>query len=200
MSSDGFHVHGPHDHVIEHVAQGHGDHAAHDEGDGVSMNRIAMFTAILATVGAIFSYMGGATQANAGLFKNNAALEKAQASNQWNYFQAKSTKQSLSELARDLAPADKQAKYDDKIARYDKEKKDIQKDAEKHEAISKDWDKQSDEQMHQHHRWAQATTVLQVAIALAAIALLTRRKWLERAMYGVAFAGVVIGVLAALHI
>jgi Na+/glutamate symporter len=200
MSSDGFHVHGPHDHAIEHVAQGHGDHAAHDDGGGVSMNRIAMFTAILATVGAIFSYMGGATQANAGLFKNNAALIKAQASNQWNYFQAKSTKQSLAELARDFAPADKQAKYDEKIERYEKEKKDIQKDAEKQEAISKEWDKQSDEQMHQHHRWAQATTVLQVAIALAAIALLTRRKWLERAMYGVAFAGVVVGVLAALHV
>jgi Na+/glutamate symporter len=36
-------------------------------------NQIAMFTAILATVGALFGYMGGATQANAGLFKNNAA-------------------------------------------------------------------------------------------------------------------------------
>jgi hypothetical protein len=206
MSSDGFHVHGPHDHAIEHVAQGHGDHAdhadhaAHNEGGGVSMNRIAMFTAILATVGAIFSYMGGATQANAGLFKNNAALIKAQASNQWNYFQAKSTKQSLAELARDFAPADKKTKYDEKIERYEKEKKDIQKDAEKQEAISKEWDKQSDEQMHQHHRWAQATTVLQVAIALAAIALLTRRKWLERAMYGVAFVGLVVGALATMHI
>ncbi len=54
--------------------------------------------------------------------------------------------------------------------------------------------------MHQHHRWAQATTVLQVSIALAAIALLTRKKWVERAMYGVATAGVVIGVLATLHV
>ena len=197
MSSGGFHVHGPHDHAIEHATQGHGDH---DEGSGASTNRIAMFTAILATVGAIFSYMGGATQANAGLFKNNAALEKAQASNQWNYFQSKSTKQSLAELARDLAPESKKDKYGEKIDRYEKEKKEIQKDAEKHEAISKDWDKQSDEQMHQHHRWAQATTVLQVAIALAAIALLTKRKWLERAMYGVAFAGVVVGALAAVHV
>ncbi len=197
MSSGGFHVHGPHDHAIEHATQGHGDDG---HGDSGSTNRIAMFTAILATVGAIFSYMGGATQANAGLFKNNAALEKAQASNQWNYFQSKSTKQSLSELARDLAPADKQPKYNEKIDRYEKEKKEIQKDAEKHEAMSKNWDKQSDEQMHQHHRWAQATTVLQVAIAFAAIALLTRRKWLERTMYGVAFAGLVVGALAALHI
>jgi hypothetical protein len=49
--------------------------------------------------------MGGATQANASLFKNNAAISKTEASNQWNYFQAKSTKQSLAEISRDLAPA-----------------------------------------------------------------------------------------------
>jgi len=54
--------------------------------------------------------------------------------------------------------------------------------------------------MHQHHRWAQATTVLQVAIALAAIALLTRKKWLEVAMFGAGGAGVLIGIAAAMHL
>ena len=62
------------------------------------------------------------------------------------------------------------------------------------------WDKSSDEQIHQHHRWAQATTVLQVSIALAAIALLTRKKWVEYGMFGLAGIGVVLGALAALHI
>ena len=54
--------------------------------------------------------------------------------------------------------------------------------------------------MHQHHRWAQATTALQVAIAMAAIALMTRRKWLEWGMYGMGAVGLGIGVLAALHV
>src|SRR5256885_3102305 len=45
--------------------------------------------------------MGGATQANAGLYKNDAAIKKTEAANQWAFFQAKSTKQSLSEFARD---------------------------------------------------------------------------------------------------
>jgi hypothetical protein len=58
----------------------------------------------------------------------------------------------------------------------------------------------SDEQIHQHHRWAQATTALQIAIALAAIALLTKLRWLEYGMYGVAGLGIIVGVLAALHI
>jgi hypothetical protein len=196
MSEDGFHVHGPHDHALEHAAQG--GHSEH--GSGGMINQIAMFTAIIATVGALFSYMGGATQANAGLFKNNAALKKAEASNQWNYYQAKSTKQALAELARDLAPESAKAGYAAKVERYDKEKADIKVVAEKLEGDSTEWDHQSDEQMHQHHRWAQATTVLQISIALAAIALLTKKKWLEYAMFGTGGLGIVVGIFATLHL
>jgi hypothetical protein len=193
MSADGFHVHGPHDHELEHAQKG-------GHGSGGMINQIAMFTAIIATVGAIFSYMGGATQANAGLYKNNAAIKKTEASNQWNFYQAKSTKQALAELARDLAPEAKQPTYQAKVERYEKEKGDIKLVAEKLENEATEWDHQSDEQMHQHHRWAQATTVLQVAIALAAIALLTKKKWLEYAMFGAGGVGLVIGGVAALHI
>ena len=197
MSGDGFHVHGPHDHELEHAVQG-GHDAAH--GGGGMVNQIALFTAVIATVGAIFAYMGGATQANAGLYKNNAALKKAEASNQWNYFQAKSTKQALAELAMDLGSADRKAAYQAKIERYEKEKADIKLVAEKLEAEVKQWDDQSDQQMHQHHRWAQATTVLQISIALAAIALLTKKKWLEYSMFAAGGLGVLVGALAALHL
>ena len=196
MSSGGFHVHGPQDHELEHAAQ----HGAQGEHGGGMINQIAMFTAIIATVGAVFGYMGGATQANAGLYKNNAAIKKTEASNQWNYFQSKSTKQSLAELARDLAPDDKKATYQSKVDRYEKEKGEIKVIADKLEADATQWDKQSDEQMHQHHRWAQSTTVLQVSIALAAIALLTKKKWLEYAMFAAGAVGLVVGGLAALHL
>ena len=196
MSGAGFHVHGPHDHELERAAQG--GHGGHDSGGMIA--QIAVVTAIIATVGALFSYMGGATQADAGLYKNNAAIKKTEASNQWNYFQAKSTKQSLAEFARDLAPDDKKSGYQAKIERYEKEKGEIKLAAEKLEADATVWDKSSDAQMHQHHRWAQATTVLQVSIALAAIALLTRKKWLEYGMFALAGVGLVIGALAALHI
>ena len=202
MSGHGFHVHGPHDHALEHAAQGGGHGGAHgDEANAKMTNQIAMFTAIVATVGAIFGYMGGATQANAGLYKNNAAIKKTEASNQWNYFQSKSTKQSLAELARDLtsSEADK-TKYQAKIERYEKEKGEIKVVADKLEAEATEWEHQSDEQMHQHHRWAQSTTVLQVCIALAAIALLTRKKWLEVAMFAAGAIGTGVGVLAVLHI
>jgi Na+/glutamate symporter len=209
MSGQGFHVHGPHDHALEHAAQGdHGEHGdAHDGekkhhgiGGGSFTSQIALFTAIIATVGAMFGYMGGATQANAGLYKNNAAISKTEASNQWNFYQAKSSKQNLAELAIEIAPAERKAFYADEIKRYKAEKAEVKKDAEKLEATYKEWDKKSDDEMHQHHRWAQATTVLQIAIALAAIALLTRRRWLEWGMFVAGGAGAVIGVLALLHI
>ena len=191
MSGAGFHVHGPHEHELEHAAQ-----ASH----GGMINQIAMFTAVIATVGAIFAYMGGATQANAGLYKNNAAIKKTEAANQWNYFQSKSTKQSLAEVSRDLSPPDRQGIYQAKVERYEKEKKEIETGARELEAQATEWDKRSDEQMHQHHRWAQATTALQVSIALAAIALLTKKKWLEWGMFGMGCAGVAVGALAIFHI
>lgn len=202
MSGQGFHVHGPHDHELEHAAQGeHGAAATHGGVGGKSMiNQIAVCTAVIATVGALFSYMGGATQANAGLYKNNAAIKKTEASNQWNYFQSKSTKQSLAEFARDMAPEERKAALQGKIDRYEKEKGEIQVAAQKLETEATDWDHQSEAQMHQHHRWAQATTVLQVSIALAAIALLTRKKWLEYGMFVLAGAGLVVGAAAALHL
>ena len=192
MSGQGFHVHGPHDHELEHAAQA----GSHDPSTGT----IAVITAIVATVGALFSYMGGATQANAGLYKNDAAIKKTEASNQWNFYQAKSSKQNLAELAIVLAPEDRRAGYKDEVERYKKEKAEIKLAAEKLEAESTDWDKKSEQQLHQHHRWAQATTALQVSIALAAMALLTKKKWLEIGMFGVAAIGVLLGALAALHI
>ena len=192
MSGAGFHVHGPHDHELEHAA-------AHGDKDGFS-GQIAVMTAILATVGALFSYMGGATQANAGLYKNNAAIKKTEASNQWNYYQAKSGKQNLSELAVAIVSDDKKGQYQAEVERYKKEKAEIKVEADRLEAEAKDWDAQSDSQMHLHHRWAQATTALQISIALAAIALLTRRSWLKWGVLGVAGIGVALGGAALLHV
>jgi hypothetical protein len=201
MSAGGYHVHGPHDHELEHAAA-HGDAEAASTKSGRRnmTSQIAVCTAVIATVGAVFAYMGGLTQANAGLYKNNAGMKKTEASNQWNYFQSKSTKQSLAEFARDTSPDDRKPAWQAKVSRYEQEKAEILLVAQKLEADATDWDRKSDAQMHQHHRWAQATTALQVSIALAAMALLTRKKWLEWGMLAVAGVGLVVGGLAALHV
>ena len=191
MSGHGFHVHGPHDHELEHAAQ--------HEPEGMA-GQLAVITAILATFGALYSYQGGATQAAAGLYKNDAAIKKTEASNQWNYYQAKSGKQNLAELALVLVADDKKAAYEKDIERYKAEKAEIKAKAEALEEQAREFDHKSDEQMHQHHRWAQATTALQIAIATAAIALLTKRRWLEWGTIGVGAVGVLVGVAAWFHL
>ena len=189
MSADGFHVHGPHDHAVEHAAH------SNDKFSG----RIAVMTAILATVGATFGYQGGATQNDAALSKNNAAIDKTEAANRWNYYQAKSNKQNLAEMAMTLPGVDP-TRYKGEVTRYQSEKEDIKKKAEKFEASSSDWNHRSDGAMHQHHQWALATTAEQIAISLAAITLLTRKKWLMIGAYAVAAVGIALGVFAWLHV
>lgn len=193
MSGAGFHVHGPHDHAVEHAA-----HGSHEDDNGFA-SRIAVMTAIISTVGALFSYQGGATQNDAMIYKNNAAIKKTEASNQWNYYQAKSNKQNLAELAMALPGVDVE-KYKKEVARYKAEKEDIKKEAEALEAASKKWDEESEKQIHLHHRWAQAMTVMQVAIALAAITLLTRKRWMQVAVYVATGIGGVLAVAAMLHV
>ncbi len=191
MSGQGFHVHGPHDHEVEHVAQ-HG-------GDSFT-SRLAVLTAILSTVGALFGYMGGHSQNAALLFKNEASIQKTAASNQWNYYQAKSSKQNLAELSVVLTQGEAQQKFRKDIERYQQEKTEIKAEAEKLEAAATRANEKSELEMHVHERWAMATTLLQVSIALAAIALLTRKRWMVSGVYGAAALGLVTGVMGYLHL
>ena len=191
MSGNGFHVHGPHDHEVEHVAQ-HG-------GDSFT-SRLAVLTAVLSTVGAVFGYMGGHSQNAALLYKNEAAIQKTSASNKWNYYQAKSNKQNLAELSITLTTGEVQEKYKQEVERYKKEKEDIKADAEKLEAAVKEADHKSEAEMHVHERWALATTLLQISIALAAITLLTRKRWLLAGVYGATGLGLIVGAMGYMHL
>jgi len=191
MSGHGFHVHGPHDHEVEHVSQHGGDDFT---------SRLAVLTAILSTIGAIFGYMGGHSQNAALLYKNEAAIQKTSASNQWNYYQAKSNKQNLAELSITLTSGDAQQKYVQEVARYKSEKEEIKAAAEKLEALAKEADQKSEAEMHVHERWALATTLLQIAIAMAAITLLTRKRWLLIGVLGSSVLGLGAGIMGYLHI
>jgi len=186
MSGAHFHVHGPHDHEVEHQAQ-HGDSFA---------ARIAVMTAILSTVGAIFGYEAGHTGNEALIHKTDAGINKTHASDQWNFYQAKSNKQNLAELGLSIAPPAKQDFYQKEVERYKKEKEEIKKDAEKYEEASKKDNEKAEISMHRHERWALAMTFVQIAISLAAITILTRSQWLLYGAYGATGAGIIAAALA----
>ena len=200
MSAGGFHVHGPHDHAVEHGAHG---------GDSLA-SQVAVMTAILSTAGAIFSYQGGYTQNEALMFKNESilhknqsVLKKTEASNQWNYYQGKSNKQNLAELALALAPKEKKEFYESEIKRYKKEKEEIRVEAEKIELevkkfdlLSEEANKKSAESYHPHHRLALSMTLIQIAISLASITVLTRKIWLFWCAGMAAAGGVILWIMA----
>ncbi|AOU97457.1 hypothetical protein BI364_05230 [Acidihalobacter yilgarnensis] len=189
MPNDGFHVHGPHEHELEHRAQ--------HEGPGLSQY-VAIFTAVLATLGAVVSYHVSATQNEAMMLKNEAVLESTKASDQWNYYQAKSTKGHLMELAADIVGGGKQVHYREQVAKYEKQKIEIKTQAETLDAKSHQADKQSQALMRPLHRSEQSISLIQIAISLASITALTRKRWLFYVAGAAALGGLGLAGLAIL--
>ena len=191
MSDHGFHVHGLHDHELEHAAHGAIDSFA---------GKLAVVTAILATVGAIFSFMSGATESESLKLENDASIRRTEAASRWSVFLTTSGKHSLAEMAIELAPESKKPFFQNEAKRQEAEMDKIKGVAERLDAEAIALDIASDELLRRHHRWSQATTVLQISIAMAAIALLTKRKWLVYGVFSLGAVGMVVGGLAWMQI
>lgn len=166
-------------------------------GDGFA-GKVAVLIAVLATIGTLFGYLGSGMQNEASLYKSNAAIDKTSSANAWSHYQAKSNKQNLAELALAIPGVD-QARYRLDVARYRLEKDEIRKEAERWEASSREWNAKSDQALHRHRQWMLASVVQQIAISLAAVALLARRTWLLTATCAVASFGLTLGIFAALR-
>lgn len=180
-----FEVSGAHEHQLEHRAHG---------GESMSQ-RIAIMTALLSTLGAVFSYQGAATQNDAMLLKNEALLKKTEAADLWAQYQSKSQKQALAELGALVAPPAAMQGYKDKAVRYGTEKVEISKQARALDDQAEQFSEKSAHVMHPHHYLSQAMTLLQIGIALASIAALTRRRWLVLCAGVAAAAGISLGVV-----
>jgi hypothetical protein len=181
MSEEGVHAHAPHEEALHHAA----------EKSGHGLNQwVAIFTALLAALGAVVSYQGSQLNEEVLLFKNEAVLMKAHATDAWNYYQATSTKEHLEELAADLAPAGKQAGIAVEIAKYKQQKTEIKQQADALEAASSRADAESVRLGRPHEGMARALIALQIAISLASITALTGRRWLFGAALLSACAGV----------
>jgi Domain of unknown function (DUF4337) len=161
-----YEVHGQHDHAVEH--------AAHADALG---RWVAMFTAVLATIGAIISYQNSGSESRGLELKNEAILKKSEASDQWAYYQAKGIKQVIIEQAAGGSEAERAARAAE-AKRYADEKAGIQKRAEGFDDEARAADAESARAFQPHAHLAQALALVQVGIALAALTVLTRQRWL----------------------
>jgi len=144
---------------------------------------VALSTAILAVLAAIAGLLSGR-------HVNEAMMNQIEASDQWNYYQAKGIKAAVLDAKMSLSGAANESDQS-KRDRYEKEQEKIKSEAEHKEAAAKS-------NFHKHEVFAGGVTMFQIAIAIAAISALTRRRpfWIVSLLFGVA--GCAFLVLAAI--
>jgi hypothetical protein len=150
------------------------------EKDGGSfLRKIALSTALLAVLAAVAALRAGATVNHALLLRADATQLQSKASDQWAYYQAKGLKAAVQESTRATwlaAGKEPPPAIDEKVARYEKEQEAIREKAVELEKERDTKVAESNHLLHGHHGFANAVALFQVAIALGAVAALTRSR------------------------
>jgi len=164
---------------------------------------LSLSTAIIAVFAAVASLESGANANDAILEKNEAVLNQSKTSDQWAYYQAKSVKAAIAagqaELAGEAKP-EAVARLRESAERYKKDQEEIERKARELEEKVKESGERAEKFLERHHRFALSVTLFQIAIAMCAIAALTRQKalWLAGLLAsGVGIALFMRGFLAA---
>lgn len=169
---------------VDEELQEHAEHAK-DPFD----RKVALSMAVIAALMAIVSVTGH-------ILTTDELLAQQKASDQWSYYQAKSSRRYESDIARDMLAAANAGpaavnKYAANVERYEKEGEDIQAEARKLEQES-------------HLRGAQAFRIhigevfLEIGIVLASLAILTKRRMMWHSSLGSAAVGAVVAATALL--
>jgi uncharacterized membrane protein YhhN len=127
------------------------------------------WSALLSVLFAVMAALSGLAAAH---YANNAMIEQIQASDQWTYYQAKGIKAMLTETEQDtLRQLDKPlADVDQKLKKYHNEQQDIKGEATRLAEASM-------RHLEKHEVLSRTATLCQIAIAIMAIAVLTRRRY-----------------------
>ena len=130
------------------------------------LTRIALTTALIAALAAVTGYLAGERA-------DEALVDQIHVADHWAHYQAKSIKSTVLTAKVDTLrhlQGQEPAQADlDKIALYDKEMGEIQKQAEEMQA-------ESTQRLQQRMKLANGVTLFQIAIAIGAISAITRKK------------------------
>src|ERR1700743_3568748 len=139
-------------------------HEQIEEGAEEKKERWVMFLALSTAFMAVLAAFGGLL---AGHHANEALVARMKASDPWNFYQAKNLKEEIGVNTELILHAVGKAGVDHSkdMARYEKEKADIKKDAEEAE-------KASEAHLEKHVPLSRAVTAFQIAMAISAIAVL----------------------------
>lgn len=149
----------PTEHLHEHM-----EHHAEESGQRWVLG-VALSSALLAALAAVAALL-------AGYHANEAMIDRIKASDQWNYYQSKGIKSAVLgsklELLRSLKKSVSGQDLE-KMKQYKEDQDKINEEAQRDE-------ESSENHLKHHETLAHSVTLFQVAIAVGAIAALTRRK------------------------
>ena len=143
---------------------------------------ISLTTAFLAVIAAVAALQAGSLANESLIAKNELILHQAQASDQWNYYQsagiksntAKQTAAILAALPGHSPDAGKVGRRNS--AKYEERKTKAMDDAKEFEKKRDEKADEAEKMLKHHEIFALCVTCTQVAIALSAIAALTKRR------------------------
>lgn len=139
---------------------------------------VGVSTALLAVVAAIGALQAGRLVNESLLQKNNQVAKLTAASDVWNEYQAEGLKSIVYLTAAQSAPPGSSlAAKDLALSKHYADKKDdLMKQAKQLEEDSKTSDEASDKYLDRHEIFAFSVSLCQIAIALSAVAALTKRR------------------------
>jgi hypothetical protein len=187
--------HSPIEELESHHHLEHAEHALHS--GSPLIGRATLTIAVLAMIAAVVASLETTEGDKAIGLKNEAVLAQNRASDQWAFFQAKSLKKNLYQIAAN-AGGPHQAEYAAEAARYGSEEATIQGQAKTLEAAR---DKHLEEaEVHEslRARLTIAATLLHMSIAVATLSIILQRAWPWLAAMGLGAIGALLAVWAFL--
>jgi hypothetical protein len=174
----------------------HAEHAKHafhakEHGNdfiGLVTITIAILAVAAATVGSLETIESGGAISS----KNEAVLLQNKATDQWNFYQSKSLKKNMYEIAA-ATPGPKQEEFLKQAKKNEDDSADISKEAKRLEADADMRLKDGDRHEERHHILTIGVTLLHVSIAVSTIAIISGKRW----PWFSAIALGIVGVIAA---
>ena len=169
---------------------------------GASLKAIALTTALFAALASVAALRAAGTVNEALALKAEATRLQAEASDQWAAYQAKGIKsaiQAASESAWIALGKNPPRSFGDEQQRYEREQAELAQVARQKERARDQTSAEADHLMHQHHRFADSVALLQVAIALSAVAALTRVRLIWFGSIIIGLGGTSLFLLTALQ-
>jgi hypothetical protein len=164
----------------------HQEHAAHAAHAGGFIATVAITIAVIAAIAAAIGSLEAIESGGAVAAKNEAVLHQNKATDQWNFFQARSIKRNMFEIAAS-AGGPKADDYRARVQEYAQQSAEIEARAKELEATSDAALAASEKHEHRHHYLTLATTLLHIAIAVATVAIVSggaRWPWLASLRLG----------------